>query len=801
MHHWTRNFLAVLVMASVLASGVTDAFAADRVFLGEVYQKPLAESVDVHTVNALKELRHKTASSGKVRVIVGVRAAFAPEGKMSVASVAQQRSEIAHMHSTVLGKIPSLRAKPGKARTFSTIPFMALEVDATELEALAGQAEITSIEEDRLVEPTLTESVPLIGGTAAWNSGYTGAGQVVAILDTGVDKTHPFLAGKVVSEACYSTNDTVAGATSLCPGGVTQSTAVDSGINCDTAISGCFHGTHVAGIAAGNGASFSGVAKDASIIAIKVFTRFNKFATCRSFAPCIAAYTSDINLALEQVYLLRNTYSIAAVNMSLGGGGYIDQASCDAATSSTKTAIDNLRSVNIATVIASGNNGYNNRISEPGCISSAVSVGAASKADVVAFYSNSASFLNLLAPGSSINSSIPGAAYAIASGTSMSTPFVVGAWALLKQQNPSLSVTDALNLLSITGIPLPDAKSGIVTPRIQVDRALNAAPILTYSQETGYGAIGVSPVFGTASMLFTYKAVYTNTSNIAPVSIRVCIDGTCSAMSVDTSAAATLQDGNYANGEQYVYTTALTAGAQSAHSYYFVVSTGAATVTLPASGALSGPSVDNLAISTSTLPDGTQGSAYSATLVASVGTPPYIWSVSALPAGLSIDSATGLISGTPALAGKYSFTVSVSDATGAVFSNVFFITVVQDVDLTVSALSSTAEGGSVNIGGTIILNSTVTNSGTMATSAANIPAYFYLSTDNVITTADTLIGMRTISSMAAGANDSAATTLTIPLTLAPGTYYIGAIVDPNNIQTETNKTNNTRSAVGTITLY
>ena len=299
---------------------------------------------------------------------------------MAAADIAQQRNEIAQMHSTVLGKIPSLMATHGKVRQFSTIPFMAMEVDPTELEALAGLTEITSIEEDRIATPTLAESVPLIGGTTAWSMGYTGAGQTIAILDTGVDSTHPFLAGKVVSEACYSTTNATEGTTSICPGGVTQSTAVGSAMPYAGSLPGrmCDHGTHVAGIAAGNGTSagvsFSGVAKDASLIAIKVFP-VSIVLRLWSSAPCIGAYTSDIRPGPAAGVCADNTYSIAAVNMSLGGVQLHDQASCDAANTSTKTAIDNLRSVNIATVIASGNNGYTSQISAPGCISSAVSVG------------------------------------------------------------------------------------------------------------------------------------------------------------------------------------------------------------------------------------------------------------------------------------------------------------------------------------------------------------------------------------------------------------------------------------------
>ena len=682
MYHSIRNSLVGLTTALMLAAGVADANAANRVFLGNADHIPLTARTDPDTVNTLNTLRHQAVSKGTTRIIVGVRAAFAPEGEMDAAGVAQQRSEIASMHAAVLKKIPSLKARPEKAKQFETIPFMALEVDAAELEALAGQAEITSIEEDRLASPTLAESVPLIGGTTAWSMGYTGAGQTVAILDTGVDKTHPFLTGKVVAEACYSTNDAVVNASSVCPDGVTQSTAVGSAMPYAGACPAgeCDHGTHVAGIAAGKGASFSGVAKDASVIAIQVFTRLDGISNCGSTTPCIGAFTSDIILGLERVYALRSTYNIAAVNMSLGGSAYSYQPSCDADNLPTKTAIDNLRSANIATAIAAGNNGYYGAISEPGCISTAISVGATTKADVVDYYSNSASFLNLLAPGSSINSSIPGGGYAIYSGTSMATPHVTGAWAILKQQNPNLTVIDALNALSSTGIPITDARNGIVKPRIQIDAALNFSPntlpSLSYSSETGYGTDGVNPNSGTASTQFTFKVVYADASNIAPSSIHVCVDGTCNAMSRDTGAIAfSLRDNSYTNGEQYVYTATLAAGL---HSYYFDASHGAAPVTLPASGTLSDPTVSNLTISTpTTLPNGIIGTAYSAALAANGGTTPYTWSTSGLPAGLSINSSTGAISGTPTTAGIYGLTAIATDATGAAFSKVFTI-VIQD---------------------------------------------------------------------------------------------------------------------------
>lgn len=499
------SFFLILLAAIILIVGVANAnaFAAERVIMGDTLGIPLAASNNPDTIQTLNVLRQQAAMNGATRVIVGVRAAFAPEGLMSASDVAVQRDEIAAMQSAVLDKVPSLRQKPEKIKRFEFIPFMAIEADLSELEKLVSLPEITSIEEDRLAAPTLAESVPLIGGTTAWTSGYTGSGQAVAILDTGVDKTHSFLTGKVVSEACYSGNYVSYGITSVCPGGVSQSTAAGSAMPYSgTCPAGeCDHGTHVAGIVAGKGSSFSGVAKDASLIAIQVFSRVDSATICGSAAasPCALSYTSDQILGLERVYALRNTYSIASVNMSLGGGQYFSQSSCnsDNANVSIKAAIDNLRAVNIATVIASGNNGYVDSMSAPGCISSAVSVGATwdsvyaigynctykpspsnyidyGGVDKVACFSNSVSFLNLLAPGVWINSSVPGGTYSNYSGTSMAAPHVAGAWALLKQKKTALTVTEGLNALTTTGVSVTDTRNNIVKPRIQIDAALAA---------------------------------------------------------------------------------------------------------------------------------------------------------------------------------------------------------------------------------------------------------------------------------------------------------------------------------------
>ena len=425
------------------------------------------------TIRNFDLLVAQAQATGSAKVIVRLGMNFALEAMLgSPSAVQMQRLEIAQAQEGLLRALSASSVK--SVKRFKYIPYLAMVVDATGLERLQVLPQVIGLEEDVAYPPALAESVPLIGGTAAWAGGYTGAGQTVAILDTGTDKTHPFLSGKVVSEACYSTNGETT--TSVCPGGVSQTTDPGSAIPCS--IEGCKHGTHTAGIAAGKATGFSGVAKDANLIAIQVFTQVNNESDCGGSAPCVMSYTSDQILGLERVLELSSSLSIASVNMSLGGGKY--STNCDGALASEKAAIDNLRSVGIATTIASGNGGYTDAISEPACISSAISVGSTddgsegTTADVVSEFSNSAPILNLLAPGRWINSSVPGGGYETWPGTSMAAPHVAGAFAVLKSKSPSLNVDQMLAALITTGVTVIDSRNGIAKPRIQLDAALSS---------------------------------------------------------------------------------------------------------------------------------------------------------------------------------------------------------------------------------------------------------------------------------------------------------------------------------------
>jgi len=338
-------------------------------------------------------------------------------------------------------------------------------------------------------------SAPLLGLPVSHDAGYDGAGTTVAVLDTGVHKTHEFLQGQIIAEACFSTNST--SSTSYCPSQVASSTAAGSGEPC-TGLSACWHGTHVAGTIAGNvitsstGFAMRGVAPGTKIIAVQVFSYFkNGSEYCSASAGCVLSWTSDQIRALDWLYVQHQTPSwgrLAAVNMSLGGAEKHTTA-CDTQDSRT-LVINQLRSVGVATIIASGNNGFVDGVSAPACISTAIAVGASiiASPESVAFFSNSPSsernvpsttsdrLLDLLAPGQSIHSAVSSSstAYATLSGTSMATPHVAGAWAVLKQVSPTASVRQILQVLYTTGTPVSDSRNGVVLPRIHVYDAVMA---------------------------------------------------------------------------------------------------------------------------------------------------------------------------------------------------------------------------------------------------------------------------------------------------------------------------------------
>ena len=196
-------------------------------------------------------------SEGSVRIIIEVQIPPTSGDLSDPSTVERMQEAIQSAQESVIGKIRADREEP--PHLFESVPFIVLNANLEDLDRLREIPSVLSITEDVAEPPLLKDSTVVIGADNAWANGFSGQNQTVAILDSGVNGAHPFLAGKKVSEACFSTTDGTR-STTVCPNGLSSQIGAGAAENCSVGIRGCDHGTHVAGIAAG-GEFFSGPIK------------------------------------------------------------------------------------------------------------------------------------------------------------------------------------------------------------------------------------------------------------------------------------------------------------------------------------------------------------------------------------------------------------------------------------------------------------------------------------------------------------------------------------------------------------
>jgi len=236
------------------------------------------------------------------------------------------------------------------------------------------------------------------------------------------------------------------------------------------------HGTHVAGIVAANGA-IKGVAPDAKIIAIKALS-----------SGAGSGTTSDVVAGIEWCTTRNEDFNISVISMSLGASCYNSTGDwsgdcfntfCDSADALTSNAINSATEKNISVIIAAGNDGNESYISYPACMQNAIPVSATTKADVIdTSYSNRNWMVQLVAPGTNINSTQNGGGYTIKQGTSMATPHAAGAIVIINQflklQGDSRNPQEIESALNRTGRIINDAGSGLNFSRINIYDAIMA---------------------------------------------------------------------------------------------------------------------------------------------------------------------------------------------------------------------------------------------------------------------------------------------------------------------------------------
>jgi subtilisin family serine protease/subtilase family serine protease len=622
-----------------------------------------------------------------------------------------------------------------------------------------------------------------IHATQAWDLSLGSTAQVVAVVDTGIDYTHQDLAANVWSAPAAFTV-TIGGTTVTCPAGSHGFNTI--ALTCNP-MDDHNHGTHVSGTigaTGGNGAGVVGVNWTAQVMGIKFLDANGS----GSLADAIKGI--DFAIQAKRAFAATGGANVRVLSNSWGGGGF-SQAMFD--------EINAANAEDMLFVAAAGNNGFNNDVlpTYPAGyrVPNVIAVAATTNTDARAYFSNyGATSVHLGAPGLDILSTTIGNTYTSFSGTSMATPHVSGAAALVLSH--CAFSTDALkDALLSTVDPVPALASITMTGgRLDVNGAIRSCdaalvpPVLTAL--AGDSRVTLSWSGASGATAFSVKRSATPGGPYVPVAADV--------------KPRTYIDTNVVNGTTYYYVVSATNSAGESGASNEASATPktpsdlvVASFAVPQKGGAGLP----LTLSVGVRNQGPGGAAPTTTrfYVTTSGTlgPTAIaldgaYSVPALAAGAT--SAGSLTAGVPAnVSPGYYFVFVKVDADGveaetSESNNTYLggLTIIGP-DLTVTSLSAPS---AAEAGGTILVTDTVMNLGGGGT--ASTVTRFYLSTNTVLDAGDQVLpGARSVTALAPGTSSTGSVSLTIPSTTQTGSYYLIAKTDADNTQPETQETNNT----------
>jgi subtilase family serine protease len=622
-----------------------------------------------------------------------------------------------------------------------------------------------------------------IHAAQAWDVSIGSTAHVVAVIDTGIDYTHADLVGNLWSAPAPFTV-TVGGVAITCPAGSHGFNAI--ALTCDP-MDDHNHGTHVAGTigaTAGNGIGVVGVNWVTQVMGVK----FLNAAGSGTIADAINGL--DFVMQTRQAFAATGGADVRVLSNSWGGRSF---------SQALRDEIAVTAEADMLFVAAAGNDGFSNDIlpTYPASydVANVVVVAATTNTDGRAFFSNyGAASVDLGAPGVDILSTTIGNTYSFSSGTSMATPHVSGAAALVLSRC-SLDTAALKSTLLSTVQPIAALASLTATGgRLDVNSAIrscmappNQPTGLTAAGRDGSVALSWSAVAGATG--FTVKRSETSGGPYASIATGVVAN-----THIDTAVV---------NDRTYFYVVAAVNGlgasddsneasatpkapADLVVSALAVPANAGAATTIDASvttrnqGAGSSlPSTTRLWLSKNAVVDATD------VVLSGVQTVP------ALSPGATLASVVSLAIPSDTAVGLY-FVIARADADGvdaeaSEFNNTLGRVVSIGPDLVASSLTAPLSTGP---GSVVTVSETVKNQGG-GTSAAST-SRFYLSANAALDAADVMLtGGRAVPGLAPGATNSGSTVLTIPAATATGTYYLFAKADGDAAVLETQETNNT----------